>query len=819
MTKIYTKLTKLAIVLPCTLFSFTAFADEIVTNTNDAGAGSLREAIIQCNLTPAADVITFNIAGGGPFTISLTSSLPTITQPLTINGYSQPGAAVGTVAARTILVNINGAGIPAGNDIFRVLAPNVTISGLAIYSAPDFGINILLGADNTRIMGNYIGTNNTGTATGLGNGKHGIVSNFNPSSLNFGPPGLLGVIIGTNDDNTNDANEGNLICGSAGTGGPSGNDGDGIFFWNTRSSFIKGNTIGLNKNGIGIGFGNTRNGITLTVTANDNVVGTDGDGTSDALEVNWIGNNGAMGIQIAANSDNNIVAGNTVGLNAAAGVAANGFGGIQLLNSSGNRIGTDGAGAFNNIESNTICGNNGDGIEIVSEFFVAGAFDGDANNNVVAGNNIGTDAAGTLVAGNIGAGVSLVQTLVGRTTSNNIIGSDFNGNDDASEGNRISNNTNGGIVTNIPVDAASGMTGNKFSRNSISNNDNRLGIDLGSATFTSNDDGDADPGANLLYNFPVITSVQVTGSNQLIVTGFSRPGSVIEFYIADAGPNPDPLPGGFTTSFGQGATYLFRAQDDAALGSITDAEMGTTATYTGIEEGSGIGGTRTENRFSFTLPAPPGVTAGSRITALAYSTLTGAGNTSEFGGVFTAVATPVILESFTGRLVNGKVILNWRTSLEINNSHFEVEKSTDGSLYKSIGSVPGKGGINNDYTFTDNDIAAKVIYYRLRQVDIDGRPTNSKIVIIRGDLGALTAKASPNPFGGYLNLSYKLDKQATLQVRIINTAGYVVKTTTVKGNAGLNNTNIPDLNYLPAGNYVLELIGDNISFRQQLIKK
>jgi hypothetical protein len=69
-----------------------------VTNTNDSGAGSLRQAMLDANATTGADVINFNIAGTGVHTITPATQLPTITSPVTINGYSQPGAQPNTKA-------------------------------------------------------------------------------------------------------------------------------------------------------------------------------------------------------------------------------------------------------------------------------------------------------------------------------------------------------------------------------------------------------------------------------------------------------------------------------------------------------------------------------------------------------------------------------------------------------------------------------------------------------------------------------------------------------------------------------------------------
>src|SRR5438445_1734252 len=72
-----------------------------VVNTNDSGAGSLRQAILDANSNPNSggpDFIDFNIPGAGVHTISPTSALPTITDPVTIDGYSQPSASPNSLA-------------------------------------------------------------------------------------------------------------------------------------------------------------------------------------------------------------------------------------------------------------------------------------------------------------------------------------------------------------------------------------------------------------------------------------------------------------------------------------------------------------------------------------------------------------------------------------------------------------------------------------------------------------------------------------------------------------------------------------------------
>ena len=85
----------------------------VVTNTNDSGPGSLRQAILNANLSNSAppDTIKFNIPGTGPFLISPLSALPTITHPTIIDGYTEPGASVNTLAQgenAVILIRLDG---------------------------------------------------------------------------------------------------------------------------------------------------------------------------------------------------------------------------------------------------------------------------------------------------------------------------------------------------------------------------------------------------------------------------------------------------------------------------------------------------------------------------------------------------------------------------------------------------------------------------------------------------------------------------------------------------------------------------------------
>src|SRR4030095_3420160 len=136
----------------------------IVFNTNDGGAGSLRQAILSANANPGGDTINLNLPAGGVQTISPGSSLPTITDPVIINGYSQVGTTENTEPdgdGAVLLVEIDGTNVSPTDPCLKITAGGSTIRGLVINRCR-FGI-WLDGAGGNTIQGNFFGTDASGT--------------------------------------------------------------------------------------------------------------------------------------------------------------------------------------------------------------------------------------------------------------------------------------------------------------------------------------------------------------------------------------------------------------------------------------------------------------------------------------------------------------------------------------------------------------------------------------------------------------------------------------------------------------------------------
>jgi len=383
---------------------------------------TLRAAIEQANADPSTDTIVFNIPGAGPHTIQPLSGLPSITNPVVIDGYTQPGAAPNTSPSgsglNTVLkIELDGSLAGDANGL-TLYSGNSTIRGLAVNRFGWSGIVAYF--DNNVIEGNFIGTNASGTAA--------------RANVHYGMQ-IIGAEnrVGTDGDGVDDLGERNII---------SGNGGVGVHFWSTAAddNVVAGNFIGTDVTGTGaLPNANLREGDGVRIYAGQqhNLIGTNGDGVSDEIERNILSGNGAAvlgtggggwGVGILGGEEN-VVAGNYIGLDVTGTKAVpNGQDGIRIIGSaSGNLIGTDGDGVADEAERNVISGNPGGGVLIVES----------AHDNVVAGNYIGTDATGTVVIRNWD-GVRLAGDA-----HHNRIGTDGDGIADSAERNVISGNLNG----------------------------------------------------------------------------------------------------------------------------------------------------------------------------------------------------------------------------------------------------------------------------------------------------------------------------------------------------------------------------------------
>ena len=439
------------------------------------------------------------------------------------------GNLIGTNAAgATGLGNLTGVQI---NDSATGNTVGGTVTGASnvISGNGRYGVQIT-GANGNLVLGNFIGTNSA-DATGLGNPASGIIINGGASAKTIGGTVsadtnvisgngkgiyfygsatsdnvVLGNLIGTNADgsaalpNTGSGVEfrsgptANTIGGtSAGAGNLiSGNTGDGVYigYAGTTGNVVLGNLIGTNAAGA-TGLGNSR-GVQIAGGATGNIVGGTVTGASNVIS----GNDGD-GVQISG-ANSNLVLGNFIGTNSADATGlGNSSNGIFITNgASANTIGGAGSAA-----TNVISGNSKNGIYLLGS---------GTTGNVVLGNLIGTNAAGTASIGN-SDGVEIAFSASGNTVGGTVSGAS----------NVISGNTGygieiGGANSNLVLGNFIGT--NSADATGLGNSGSGIIIENGASANTIG--GTASGAANVISgNVNDGISVYDTGTSNNVVLG------------------------------------------------------------------------------------------------------------------------------------------------------------------------------------------------------------------------------------------------------------------------------------------------------------
>lgn len=171
---------------------------------------------------------------------------------------------------------------------------------------------------------------------------------------------------------------------------------------------------------------------------------------------------------------------------------------------------------------------------------------------------------------------------------------------------------------------------------------------------------------------------------------------------------------------------------------------------------------------------------------------------------------PISLLHFSAKLINKDALLTWTTTNEQNFNHFNLQRSIDGINFSIIATINAKDNSNSktDYDYSDKNIVSlgsNKIYYRLEQVDKDGKKILSKIVLLELSNNGITVSLRPNPVHTNFELQVNnlLDNQY-LQISIVNTQGKVLLSESRAINTG-SNTLIFNSSSWPVGLYILRI--------------
>ena len=182
---------------------------------------------------------------------------------------------------------------------------------------------------------------------------------------------------------------------------------------------------------------------------------------------------------------------------------------------------------------------------------------------------------------------------------------------------------------------------------------------------------------------------------------------------------------------------------------------------------------------------------------------------------------PLEFIDFKAILAKDDAELDWKTASEINTKEFIIERSFNGNDFSAVGKTEAANiAGTNDYHFTDINVSSlptSVLYYRLKQVDLNGKLAYSKVVsLLLGNSSRIALY--PNPAVNNINVLVSSSRKEKLGCIVFDNIGRTVMVDSKQVNAGSNQISI-DINKLPAGVYYLKLNGHSISERFQFVKQ
>jgi hypothetical protein len=188
------------------------------------------------------------------------------------------------------------------------------------------------------------------------------------------------------------------------------------------------------------------------------------------------------------------------------------------------------------------------------------------------------------------------------------------------------------------------------------------------------------------------------------------------------------------------------------------------------------------------------------------------------------LAIPVELTSFTATTNGKEVILNWSTATELNNQGFEIQRSTEGKEFFSVGFVNGQGTSTEqqNYSFADKNLDNGNYYYRLKQVDYDGSYEYSDLVEIEWHAFSsyILEQNFPNPFNPTTTIGFAIQNKSNVKITIVNAIGEEVAVVlNEEREPGFYQVEFNATN-LPSGVYFYQLkAGEFVSTKKMLLLK
>ena len=179
-----------------------------------------------------------------------------------------------------------------------------------------------------------------------------------------------------------------------------------------------------------------------------------------------------------------------------------------------------------------------------------------------------------------------------------------------------------------------------------------------------------------------------------------------------------------------------------------------------------------------------------------------------------SIVTPVTLISFTATLQNNSTsLLQWQTIQEINNHYFNIQRSSDGINFTTIGRVNGNGttSLLHSYQYIDEQVPAAIIYYRLQQVDYDGQFKYSNIEVVHNKQQPISIIT--NNQAHTITVNFTQLQKGNIQFNLFTSGGQLIKSTNQKS----LQQQVINTQGLAAGIYQLQIITADKNYTEKII--
>jgi predicted RNA-binding protein with TRAM domain len=430
----------------------------------------------------------------------------------------------------------------------------------------------------------------------------------------------------------------------------------------------------------------------------------------------------------------------------------------------------------------------------------------------IGANTLTINGAISLGSGNIDASNASATVVFGGSTAQTIPASTFTGNI-----NNLTLNNSAGLTTNQALTVNGNLT--------LTSGDLTIGatnLTLGSASAISSASASSHIvatstgevrkiyGDNGSFTFPVGDGTNYTPATINFTTGSSLSGATDDYVgvrlkttkvTGMNSGNINYINRSWFIEPGAGlSSYSYTVNLTYAQGDV----VGTESEIRPVKLSSGVWQYPGNANFDFGTQLANTLGEINEITnVLSWSGLT---SFSEFGGGGQGGPLPVELLSFNATCENDQNILTWQTASEHNSLYFDIEKSRDGQTWNLIDQQVAAGNSNEllSYQFVDAEKNNATVYYRLNQVDIDGKNEYFGPIAVSCNTSKFITSTSPNPSKGmfYLMINSVDDKIANYAIRDIN--GMIIKSEKLELEKGINAFLINEK--FPTGAYFIEII-------------